>query len=733
MSEFFWVRAVFLSCVGAAMFSRSPCFHVFFIDDALAFMHFWSAIFQGEESPVTVLIAMGQGHAHPLWTLQFGMQVALFGLDPVPWHVANSLYHAGSAFLLYMCMRSFLVSRAGAATAAVAWSAAVVGGYDEPASTIFEGHYSVSLFWLLAAVWAGRRRVGASRFQRVLPWVFAAFAILSWNVTILGLPMLASNAFIPGGKPMDGRGKNGGVRFSVVFGAILLGLVAVLLWLGGGSPPWVWPVLIAWQFAETLARLVWYGPTQTPEVGFALALLVLALLGLLLGGGRRLRIAMLFASYPFLVNLAIVATRPLDSLSAGDYLHLPAFFWCVVAGLLFDDLAARRAMRWRNALAIGVVGLIFFVAHQRSSAVQTVAHSTQRMEVAARQFEATEVLWTSLERRAEHEQRRWRLPNVLVPLQRGLPFTFSVSTLVPLLGNDVVPRIDIVPVAEWTDEDQSRLERELEAVGGPAARYWTRLVATLVPEMKALNDLDKRIADRGQRVVLPSDMVVYPELQVATDLHLLHGLSVPEGGGIQFVPADSAVTADGLEILDREAGTDPATAKAWKRLADRSLRRGKSVLEGMAEWRAFLESMEWRLNFGEGYSARLLPSADPHEIAVERILLPGDVPWGVVLSRGHFSVVEGRVYRLAFRAKARAPRSLVVGFHSLSPPARFVHSPLQARLDAEWAEYSFDIVPEATGDVTISFNVGGSEIPFAIGDLGVWDGDARIDDTFPPQ
>ena len=129
----------------------------------------------------------------PLTTSTFWVIHALWGLNPLPYHVINVLLHAGSAVLLWLVLARWHLR--GAWLGALFWALHPV--QVESAAWISELKNTQSAVFYLLAIWCFLRWVeaepprdhGVRWVYYVLAWLGAVLAILSKSSTVM-LPVV---------------------------------------------------------------------------------------------------------------------------------------------------------------------------------------------------------------------------------------------------------------------------------------------------------------------------------------------------------------------------------------------------------------------------------------------------------------------------------------------------------------------------------------------------------------
>ena len=188
--------AVGVALVSVAIYAQYPCFSGFFTDDALMLAFITSGFIQRHQSLAPLVFTTWAGNFHPLWQLQFVVQLGIFGMNAEWWHASHAIFQAATAFLLFLWIRKVVGGWSAPLVASILWASMVIGGNDEPSLAIFEGHYPSALFWLMLALVVGLKAAeGRHIFWTLLSCFFATLAFLTWGVTLLGIFMCAFQSF----------------------------------------------------------------------------------------------------------------------------------------------------------------------------------------------------------------------------------------------------------------------------------------------------------------------------------------------------------------------------------------------------------------------------------------------------------------------------------------------------------------------------------------------------------
>ena len=216
----------------------------------------------GVVGPLSVAdIWTGPAASHaPLTTTTFWVLHALWGLDPLAYHLANLLLHAASAVLLWLVLRRLRVP--GALFGALLWalhpvqvqSVAWISELKNPLSAAF---YLLSLWcflgWLEAGTTFGRRRQVAGYSVSLLCAVLAALSNLSTVIlpAVLGLCWWGTSQDWSRGDSADGRPNRGLAESSAGFPAGITG--------NRETQPWCWSGLVwlAPFLAVSIAAVGW--------------------------------------------------------------------------------------------------------------------------------------------------------------------------------------------------------------------------------------------------------------------------------------------------------------------------------------------------------------------------------------------------------------------------------------------------------------------------------------------
>lgn len=313
-------------------------------------------------------------HLIPVWKLLFYACWSVAGTNSALIHFVVTTFHVVATLLLFSIVRHYVSDRA-AAVAALLWAGTAVGGWDGPFLWVAASHLSIGLTFMLAAMLC-LTRVHTARSER---WAMAA-----------GLGLLAC---------------------LLTMGSLLVLTPALLLqfWLfeyrSGMPKRQLTPWLLAWLLpcmVVGLLHLVWvlpamekldrpamnvYSGLQMLGGGYAASSWKLfscfgdpVLWGKISGGclicllvlkasQKAQKTGVLFfalsLSFSLLAYMARSGWNVDHVLTWGRYRYLPTLFWCVVVGVVLEQIPRWMGERRKDWLPwMAVVGLIVFVSSQ---------------------------------------------------------------------------------------------------------------------------------------------------------------------------------------------------------------------------------------------------------------------------------------------------------------------------------------------------------------------------------
>ncbi len=133
----------------------------------------------------------------------------------------------------------------------------------------------------------------------------------------------------------------------------------------------------------------------------------------------------------------------------------------------------------------------------------------------------------------------------------------------------------------------------------------------------------------------------------------------------------------------------------------------------------------WYLREQVEAGGRLLPNrlaVDPVRVEIDS---QGTASWHLQLERAHPPVEKGRSYHGSFRARADAPRWILVGVSQAREPWRNLGFNQRYEIDTEWTRFHFDFVATADEPVPrLAINVGLSDVAIEISDVELSEGSA---------
>ncbi|MFO0946584.1 MAG: carbohydrate binding domain-containing protein [Planctomycetota bacterium] len=134
------------------------------------------------------------------------------------------------------------------------------------------------------------------------------------------------------------------------------------------------------------------------------------------------------------------------------------------------------------------------------------------------------------------------------------------------------------------------------------------------------------------------------------------------------------------------------------------------------------DSAEWQLAVNPPCVAELRnDSAAKDKLHVEIDKIDElQMPWHIRLTRGGIAVRANTKYTVRFKARAQAPRGIVVTVSQGHPPSKNLGFHRLITLSNQWEDYQFRFEPEFDEkDAQIEFNLGNSDIDLELDDVKV--------------
>ena len=345
------------------------------------------------------------------WLLWRGLG-ELFGLNPLAFHAANVVLHAGNAVLLYWVLLTFLSDQRAAPSSRDDWLvlAAALGSLCwslhplrvEPVAWISGAGYPLSTFWALLSVrcfqtWLRCR--GPVRYWGA--WACFALSLLAYPATA-SLPALLGVLWLLDYQKSSSRSRGiiweaGRVLAPYVIAAVVLLGLTLLTRISASGEIWHRPVDMAGTGLTTrlfhaITVWVWYlektlwplhlAPVYVDLREFSAlshrALISLGVFGLtvgLLGRWRRVgpEVALLFLAW-LLLAIPVLGVADLPFTPSDRYTYLPSITWSFgLARAITQAVNGRR--RSRQILAVGAALVLVAIFTARSVGQQRVWRS----------------------------------------------------------------------------------------------------------------------------------------------------------------------------------------------------------------------------------------------------------------------------------------------------------------------------------------------------------------------
>jgi hypothetical protein len=553
-----WLKTgiLVLATCGLSIAVRWPYFHCYFAGDDMNFLAEIGLARCGRLSWVAGWSTVIGPHAMLLWKPLFSLQWFLFGLDPFKFHLASAVVHGLTGTVLFALCRIGGLGLFGAWTTALCWSAAAIGGWDNPSVWLVAGGICVALLLFFAAMWFAAQvdRHGRAVGSALAMASFYALSMLLWSDFALLSPVLLVEL------SWRGLWRQSARRILLWLNAWLLPpvfIVPLLGWLIAGEVRSASraqhvdiiqaAVRTSGQMAVGLGTLT-YGYVAAPDIvlvrcsqqpgepsgkgaatagppGLALgsdepllpkfalaALLVVALL--LFRRAIAWHILSLVALVTFLfllaANLGGFAMSTRDAINHGHYLFFACLPWCVVFGCLANSLRFRSA---RSALLAGLAAaalLLLFVAHQRRVALQSAHVHDVGFRDSTRAFEQLRRLLVGLSRLASTIGQPIRLPDVPIGLEAGYYPCWPLAAFYEVAFPRKAPGLKIVAARDVLPEDLERAQALLRRFDEPPAGQLADTMSRIYPLLKAFIWLDDEVKRRGQAIALPDGRVTLP-------------------------------------------------------------------------------------------------------------------------------------------------------------------------------------------------------------------------------
>ncbi|MBX9792627.1 MAG: hypothetical protein K2Y37_27315 [Pirellulales bacterium] len=551
------LAAVIVVACGVSLVVRAPYRPCEFAGDDMNFLVEIGLARCGKLSWLEGWSAVIGPHAMILWKALFSLEWFVFGLDPVKFHLAIAVVHGLTAAALFQLCRLWSLSLPAAWTAALTWSGAAIGGWDNPTLWIMAGVLTLALGWFLVAMCFAARlpEHGTTRSACGMA-IFLGLSLLTLSDLILWSPALLL-ALSWRGLWRQGR-RRIAIWLTAWFIPILV-IVPLSVWLfageigGWGRSHDVDPGQVvarsAGQLAVALGTLS-YGDvappdviasardkpsgnsagkspdaaTETARIGDELLWPKCVVAGLLLAAllvARRNVPWQLLSLFALGVALFLAAANAggygmsfHDALNHGHYLYLPCLLWCVVAGCLVEALWPRTSNH-RIALATGALLLAAFVFHQRSVAVLSAKIHDVAFRSSTQTLRGLQEVLHRLSRRAVTENRTIRLPDAPIDIVAGYYPCWPLSAFAALCAPDGLPRLEIVSIQDSEIDDLRQAEAVLRRMNHPEAIRLADSMARVHPLLTALAWLDLELARLGQTMEAPNGNLPLPTRRVA--------------------------------------------------------------------------------------------------------------------------------------------------------------------------------------------------------------------------
>jgi len=542
------------------------------IEDDRDHLGFVGMLRTGTWTPAKYLLHPINVHVVPAWRLWYYATWQASGVEPLGWHLSVLTGHAMSAWAIWFLLRTQLATRGAPLFAAVLWSSAAIGFWDNPLVWVAPSHLTFALmWWLLAAVCITQCNGRLAWLWAIACGLCTLFSVMTMGIALIFVPVLAWQYH------SSRRAGSVGQRAWPWWVALTLPVaisaplqVAVLR---ATPPPKLANPDIVFAGGKTLAQAIvaleslsfrMPGDIDGKVLIWCVALiLVITTIALqtplrhlrLLGGTWGCALA-----YLLIVHLGRSEIAFYAALSSGRYLYLPVLAWCVSLGIVLDGLFVHsQPMVRKMAIAVAILLSVANIPLQRIYATDSLSRFTARGETYRGEMLANEALLGRLSRYAQEQGFVLRAPDMIIadpPWLRNLSHYLAFRYPHGLAGLEVVSGERINP------QDEQRLAAVLAADSDPLAKDWARYWSESAGPRTFLWELSARGEQTGTVVTLPSFSVDAGDYSLP--LQKFIEITFPVGlPGIRVVTNDELERTDWSPTLQACAASSHPLAQIW--------------------------------------------------------------------------------------------------------------------------------------------------------------------------
>jgi hypothetical protein len=537
-----------LSLVLLSLIAQSLYFQAGFIEDDRQHLGGAGHAHAGQTSITSYVLLPHNEHVLPAWRVWYFSTWRLFGMQPLPWHLAIAISHAVGSLALWRTLVRYLEFPLAAWFGAALWAGAAIGYADSPLVWIAASHLAFAVDWLLIAM-VCVTHIAAPRqwFWATAMCLTAALSVQWMGALLVLLPVLAVQIiWLESAAPR--RRKL--VWLSLLAGVMLVTGVTQSILLKLYSTREIEPlssldpglaiVKIVVQVAGAASSLI--GATLhvdgiPPDAGQGETLLALlranvstlilpALLALatvtaiaVWGGARRRRV-LVWAFLPALIYFFLLhvarSNVPLTTTAVwGRYYFLAVISWCVVAALAVDLLFSRANPADRSFYRWLLVPLVCLQLWGQARVAHSAAADFAEREAKNHEFDLPrDELLKALSATAQREQRPLRAPEMMI---YDPPFLQQLSRYIEYRFPAGIPGLEIVSGEQVTDQDLANLLTALQSIDTPLARQWEGYWQASAAPRQLLLELSHSAVKEGHSLYLPNLSVNTPEFGIPLD------------------------------------------------------------------------------------------------------------------------------------------------------------------------------------------------------------------------
>jgi len=559
-----------LSLIALALLTQASYFSAGFIEDDRQHLGGAGHALAGHSSVRQYILLPHNEHVLPAWRVWYYSTWRLFGMQPLPWHVAIALSHALGAVALWGVLRRYLDFPLAAWLGAALWAGAAIGYPENPLVWIAASHLAFAVDWLFVAMYC------ATKIDRPHAWLWATamglaatWAVLWMGAVIVLIPVIAVQVLWLSPEITRRRQL---AWLSVLAGVMLLtGLIqSVLLRMYATRQieplsslrPLVALVKVCVQVVGAASSVAGFtlnvealpaGAELDPLTGLGgflrdnlMTLILPGLLGMaavgaiVVWGGARRRRVLLWGFLPALIYFSLLhvarGNLPLATIAMwGRYYFLAVSAWCIAVALLVDLLLERAAPEDRR-FYLWVVLLLFGAQWwgqfnlARGAVTEFAAKEAKNHEYDAPRDE----LLRALSAAAQAEQRPLRAAEMMI---YDPPFLQHLSRYIEYRFPEGLPGFQIVPGQTVREEDLANLLGTLQKIDAPLARQWEGYWQASADPRRLLVELSQVATRQGHPLFVPNLSVSTPEFGIP--LVRFREQVFPEGlPGVEILTAD---------------------------------------------------------------------------------------------------------------------------------------------------------------------------------------------------